>query len=122
MHHGLIAFSEEDVILRQSVIKNVYNAGSLKVGKYLYGIGPIGNTDSKIDFENAYYIDTAEKGSNLFNEKLNRVNEATLKSQATLNNLNKYVEENKIVKVNDEISVELKKWEIKGENQYPTLK
>ena len=44
-----------------------------------------------------------------------------LNSEEILNILNKFVEENKKVQVDDEISIELKKWKLKENNEYLTF-
>ena len=66
---GIGGFTGVEVILNNSSIKNVYNAGELKGTTDLNGIIKFRNEKCKIDFENAYYIDNTTKGSNLFNDK-----------------------------------------------------
>lgn len=105
-------------------IKNCIQAGNLVCDNNKAGIIRR-NTTAIIKVEKSYYLNTTAdigvlNANSDTQDYSTSITEEYLKSQQLVDELNTYVEENKVYKIDDNTSVELSKWKI-GENGYPVF-
>lgn len=106
-------------------IENCIQAGKLIGDNGKIAIIRRNMPEATIKVNKTYYLDTTadvsvECPDSNTEDNSTSITEEYLKSQQLVDELNKYVEENKVYKIDDNTSVELLKWKI-GENGYPVF-